>query len=155
METIDAILRDVPLFHGLTGETLELIAGCASNVHFDQDETIFRQGDPADTFFVIRHGSVALETFVPARGPVTIETIESGDVLGWSWLFAPYRWHFDARALIDVRATAFEATCLRAKCDANPALGYQLMSRFAQVMIERLQWTRLRLLDVYGSTAAG
>jgi CRP-like cAMP-binding protein len=154
VETIDTILRDVPLFEGLPDEALELIAGCGSNVHFGEGELLFRQGDPADTFFVIRHGSVALETFAPARGPVTIETIESGDVVGWSWLFAPYRWHFDAKALVAVRATAFDGACLRGKCDADPALGYQLMSRFAQVMIERLQWTRLRLLDVYGYAAA-
>ena len=79
-----------------------------------------------------------------------IETIEAGEVIGWSWLFPPYRWHFDARALTSVRATGFDGACLRAKCDDDPALGYDLMSRFAQVLIERLQWTRLRLLDVYG-----
>jgi hypothetical protein len=79
-----------------------------------------------------------------------IETIESGEVIGWSWLFEPYRWHFDARALTVVRATAFDGACLRGKCEADPALGYALMSRFAQVLIERLQWTRLRLLDLYG-----
>jgi CRP/FNR family transcriptional regulator, cyclic AMP receptor protein len=102
---------------------------------------------------VIRHGSVAIETFVPARGAVTIETVGAGEVLGWSWLFAPYRWHFDARALSPVRATGFDGACLRGKCEADPALGYELMGRFAQVLIERLQWTRLRLLDVYGDGA--
>ena len=71
-------------------------------------------------------------------------------MVGWSWLFPPYRWHFDARALSHVRATAFDGACLRGKCEDDPALGYDLMKRFAQVLIERLQWTRLRLLDVYG-----
>jgi len=75
-------------------------------------------------------------------------------VLGWSWLFPPYRWHFDAHATTVVRATAFDGTCLRGKCDADPALGYELTSRFAQTLIERLQWTRLRLLDVYGNVGA-
>ena len=150
METIEQILRDVPLFDGLTDDALELIAGCGSNVHFREGEVLFREGDPADTFYVIRHGSIAVEMFVPARGPVTIETMQSGEVLGWSWLFAPYRWQFDARALQDVRATGFDGACLRGKCDADPALGYDLMKRFAQVMTERLQWTRIRLLDVYG-----
>ncbi len=75
----------------------------------------------------------ALETYFPARGPVTIETLEAGEVLGWSWLFPPYRWHLDARALTTVRATAFDGACLRGKCEADPALGYELMSRFAQV----------------------
>jgi CRP/FNR family transcriptional regulator, cyclic AMP receptor protein len=150
METIDAVLRDVPVFAGLAPEQLSLIAGCGSNVRFAEGEVLFREGDPADTFYVLRHGSVALETFVPARGAITIETLETGEVVGWSWLFAPYRWHFDARALSLVRATAFDGACLRGKCEDDPRLGYELMSRFAQVLIERLQWTRLRLLDVYG-----
>ena len=151
MATIETLLHEVPLFAGLEPAQLELIAGCGSNVHFDDDQVLFREGDPADTFYVVRHGSVALETFVPSRGGVTIETLEAGEVLGWSWLFAPYRWHFDARALAPIRATAFDAACLRGKCEADPLLGYALMSRFAGVLIERLQWTRLRLLDVYGS----
>jgi CRP/FNR family cyclic AMP-dependent transcriptional regulator len=154
VETIDTILRDVPLFSGLADEEFELMAGCGSNVHFREEELLFREGDAADTFYVVRHGSVVLELFVPGRGPVTIETIESGDVIGWSWLFPPYRWHFDARALVDVRATGFDGACLRGKCEADSRLGYDLMTRFAQVMMERLQWTRLRLLDVYGYATA-
>jgi CRP-like cAMP-binding protein len=154
LETIETLLRDVPLFRGLSEEALELIAGCGANTHFREGGVLFRQGDPAETFYVVRHGSVALELFVPARGPVTIETIEAGDVLGWSWLFPPYRWQFDARALVEVRATAFDGTCLRGKCDEDARLGYDLMSRFARVMTERLQWTRIRLLDVYGYAAA-
>jgi len=150
METIDAVLRDVALFDGLSADELELVAGCGSNVRFKEDELLFRDGEDADTFFVLRHGSVALETFVPARGPVTIETLEAGDVVGWSWLFPPYRWHFDARALSLVRATVFDGACLREKCARDPKLGYDLMSRFAQITVERLQWTRMRLLDVYG-----
>jgi CRP/FNR family transcriptional regulator, cyclic AMP receptor protein len=153
METIETVLRDVPLFAGLGSDELETVAGCGSNVRFRLDETLFRDRDEANTFYVIRQGSVALEMFVPTRGAVTIETLEAGDVLGWSWLFPPYRWHFDARALSLVRATTFDGACLRAKCEADPKLGYDLMSRFAQVAIQRLQWTRLRLLDVYGYAA--
>ncbi|HSC51640.1 MAG TPA: cyclic nucleotide-binding domain-containing protein [Gaiellaceae bacterium] len=154
METIDALLREVPVFRGLEPAQLELIAGCGSNVHFGQGAVLFREGDAADTFYLVRHGSVALETYVPARGPAVIETLEAGEVVGWSWLFPPYRWHFDARALTDLRATAFDGACLRGKADADPRLGYDLMSRFAQVLIERLQWTRLRLLDLYGHDGA-
>jgi len=150
METIDSLLREVPVFHGLSPDELTTLAGCASNVHFDQGEVLFREGDAADTFYLVRHGSIALEIFVPARGPAIIETLEAGEVAGWSWLFPPYRWHFDARALTAVRATAFDGACLRGKCEDDPKLGYALMSRFAQVLIERLQWTRLRLLDLYG-----
>jgi|SRR5581483_11302974 len=154
MQTIDEILREVPFFWGLESDHLELIAGCGANVAFKADDLLFRDGDPAETFYIVRHGSVALETFVPARGPFTIETLEEGEIIGWSWLFPPYRWHFDARALSLVRATAFDGACLRRKCGSDPRLGYELMTRFAQVVIERLQWTRMRLLDVYGYASA-
>jgi CRP/FNR family transcriptional regulator, cyclic AMP receptor protein len=150
METIETLLEGVPVFNGLPAEDLALIAGCARNVHFDAGTVLFREGDQADTFYLVRHGSVALETYVAARGPAIIETLEAGEVAGWSWLFPPYRWHFDARALTGLRATAFDGACLRGKCLDDPRLGYELMSRFAQVLIERLQWTRLRLLDLYG-----
>ena len=150
MKTVTQLLGEARFFDGLRVETIELVSGCASNVQFDPGTTIFREGEHADAFYLLRHGSVALETYVPARGAVMIETIEAGDVLGWSWLFPPYRWHFDARALTAVRATAFDGECLRGKCAADPALGYELVSRFAQTLIQRLQWTRLRLLDVYG-----
>jgi len=153
MQTIETILRDVPLFQGLAPDQLELIAGCGSNIHFSEGELLFREGQEADTFYVLRQGGVALETFVPARGSVTIETIDAGEVVGWSWLFQPYRWHFDARALTLVRATSFDGACLRGKIESDHELGYALMSRFAQVMIERLQSTRLRLLDMYGYAA--
>jgi CRP-like cAMP-binding protein len=148
---LDEILAQVPFFEGLPEDEIALIAGCGRNVRFDAGETIFRQGDAADTFFVVRHGTVAVGNFVPPRGELVIETLESGDLLGWSWLFPPYRAHFDARALSTVRATQFDGACLRDKCAADPVLGRDLMSRFAQVLIERLQWTRLRLLDVYGN----
>jgi CRP-like cAMP-binding protein len=154
MRTIDTLLGEVPLFEGLAADELELLAGCASNARFRQGELLFREGEAADTFYVVRHGTVALETFVPPYGGVTIQTVEAGEVVGWSWLFEPHRWHLDARALTTVRATAFDASCLRRKCEDDPALGYDLMKRFAQVMIERLQWTRLRLLDVYGHPRA-
>lgn len=150
MRTIDALLREAPAFEGLTPAQLKLIAGCGANVQFPEGDVLFREGEPADTFFIIRHGSVVVELHYPPRGAVLIETIEAGEILGWSWLFPPYRWHFDARALSPVRATAFDGACLRGKCADDPAFGYELMSRFAQILIERLQWTRLRLLDVYG-----
>lgn len=153
MRRLDAVLADVPLLADLPAEQLELLAGCASNVHVRAGAGLFREGDPADVFYVVREGTVALELHAPPRGSLTIETIGSGELLGWSWLFPPYRWHFDARALTALRATAIDGACLRGKCDDDPALGYALMSRFAQVLMERLQATRLRLLDVYGGVA--
>jgi len=151
LRSIERVIAEVPLFEGLDDADLELLAGCAGNVHFASGDYLFREGDPADVFYVIRHGGVALELFVPTRGAVIIDTLDAGEVLGWSWLFAPYRWHFDARAVGVVRATGFDGACLRGKCEDDPALGYRLMERFARIAIERLQSTRLRLLDVYGS----
>jgi CRP-like cAMP-binding protein len=150
VRSIEEELADVPFFDGMSTETMSLLGGCARNVHFGHGDFLFRASDPAPVFYALRHGTVALETFVPARGPVLIDTIGAGEVLGWSWLFPPFRWHFDGRAVDDVRATSFDATCLREKADADPSLGYDLMRRFAQIAIERLQSTRLRLLDVYG-----
>lgn len=151
LRSLDAVLSEAPLFAGMSESQLELLAGCAANVRFERGVPLLRRGDPADAFYLIRHGSVALETFVPGRGPVVIETLEPGEVLGWSWLFPPYRWHLDARALTVVSALGVDGACLRGKCEADPRLGYDLMTRFSQVLIERLQWTRLRLIDVYGS----
>ena len=154
VKRLEDILGDVPFLAGLGAEELALLAGCARNVHFGAGDELFREGEPADTFYVVRQGSVSLEIHAAARGGMAIETIDAGEVIGWSWLFPPYRWHFDARALTSVRATAFDGECLRGKCEADSALGYELMKRFAQVLIQRLQWTRLRLLDVYGDGSA-
>ena len=145
-------LHGVPLFGHLDGAQLALIEECASDARFEPGEQLFREGDAARSFFVIRTGTVAIEVFVPVRGAVRIETLSLGEALGWSWLFPPYRRQFDARALTGVHTTVFHAECLRAKCDADPVLGYELMRTFAQVLVERMQWTHLRLLDVYGDS---
>ena len=82
-----------------------------------------------------------------------IETLDPGEIVGWSWIFPPYVWHFDARAVDEVRVVSFDGACLRGKCESDHALGYELMRRFAGVMIDRLLHTRLRLLDVYGRSS--
>lgn len=153
MKTIEELLAEAPAFEGMSEEHLALIAGCAQNKAFREGEYLMREGDPADNFFVIRHGRVAMEIFVPQRGAVTIETIDDGDLLGWSWLMPPFRCHMDARALGTVHTVVFDAACLRGKSDTDPVLGYGLMRRFIPVIVERLQATRVRLLDVYGHVA--
>lgn len=150
MKKLEELLADQPIFKGLDAEYIQVIADCASNVVFKEGEQIFKEGDPADHFYVIRRGKVALEIFVQRRGPVNILSVEDGDVLGWSWLFPPYKWHFDARAMELTRAAAFDAKCLRGKIEGDPRLGYGLMKRFAQVMLDRMNASRLQLLDMYG-----
>jgi len=150
MQTLDELLAESPVFAGLDPAHLALIAGCGHNVAYEAGDVIFREGDPAETFYLLRRGRVMLSTHLPNQGDVAIESIEPGDVLGWSWLHEPHRWHFDAVASEDCGAIVFDGTCLHDKCTDDHELGYALLNRFAQVMIDRLQHTRLRLLDVYG-----
>ncbi len=150
MRDMTALLRASPVFAGLEEGELAFISGCGWNVHFREGDTIFKFGEPADRFFVLRGGTVGIEIRAPGRPARRLETLGEGEVLGWSWLFPPYTWQFDARALTDVRATAFDGTCLRDKCDADPRLGYELMKRFAGIVTARLQSARMQLLDLYG-----
>jgi CRP-like cAMP-binding protein len=150
MQTLDDVLSQHAFFKGLKPEYLALIAGCAQNVHFNPGDYLIREGTAADRFFAIRAGQVAVEAYVPSRGGVTLQTLGEGEILGWSWLFPPYEWQFDARARESVRATAFDGACLRSKCDGDPALGYELMKRVARLVSSRLEATRRQLLDVYG-----
>jgi signal-transduction protein with cAMP-binding, CBS, and nucleotidyltransferase domain len=152
MQTIPELLAHVPALAALTPAHRDTIAGCARNRVFEADEMILREGRPADTFHVIRAGAVALETYVPRRGPVIVETLHDGDLLGWSWLVPPYRVAFDGRAVATTHTIEFDGACLRGKCDADPALGYELLKLVATVIVERLQETRMRLLDVYGKS---
>ncbi len=150
METLETILAEIPVFHGLKPEYLALITGCASNVRFTADQFIGRKGEPANRFFLIRQGRVAVEIHAPGRGVLTIQTVGENEVLGWSWLLPPYQWHFDARALCVTRALALDAKCLRTKFDKDPALGYELLLRFSQLIEQRVEAMSLQLLDLYG-----
>ena len=153
MRTIDALLAELPAFEGMAAERLELIAGCAAHRVVDGGEYLLREGEQADAFYAIRQGHVALETYVPQRGALTLETLHDGDLVGWSWLIPPYRTVFDARASGRVHTVAFDGRCLRGKCEADHSLGYDLLTRFVAVIVERLQATRLQLLDVDGHVA--
>ncbi len=153
MDTIADLLSRHPYFEGLEPRYLALVAGCGRNVHFGAGSYLAREGDAADRFFAVRRGSVAVETFVPTRGAVTLQTLGEGEILGWSWLFPPYVWQFDARARDEVSAIAFDGACLRSKCDADPALGYDMMKRLARLVSSRLEAARRQLLDVYGPAA--
>jgi CRP-like cAMP-binding protein len=153
--TIDELLGEADVFDGLGPAQLELIAGCGRIVAFEAGEELFREGQPANDFYLVRHGRIALELFMPGRGPLTISTHGRGELVGWSWLFAPYRWHLDGRAVERGSAVLFDGACLRGKAESDHDLGYELMKRFAVQMVDRLQATRLQLLDVYGHVATG
>ncbi|GHD60467.1 hypothetical protein GCM10017083_46370 [Thalassobaculum fulvum] len=147
---LDRILREHRFFAGLDEESCGVVCGCAKNVRFEAGEYLFRAGEPADQFYLLRHGRVALEVAAPGRGAVTFQTVGEGEIVGVSWLIPPYRWTYDAKAVELVRAIAMDAACLRRKCEADHDLGYEMMKRFVPVLVDRLQNTRLQILDVYG-----
>lgn len=144
-----------PFFDGIDAELRTLLVGCAANERFEPGEFLLREGKAADKFFLIRGGTVAVEVDVPGKKPIILETMGEGDVLGWSWMVAPFMATFDARATVAVRALSFDGKCLRKKMAADPALGYAVMSRFVPVMAHRLHQTRMQLLDLYGVDAEG
>jgi CRP-like cAMP-binding protein len=149
METLERIIAEHPFFAGLESYYTGLLVGCGANVRFHPGTYIFKEGEEANEFYLIRSGRVALEVFAPQHKPVVIETLEEGDILGWSWLLPPYLWKFHAHAVQDTRAIALDGKCLRTKCEQNHDLGYEVLKRFAQIMERRLEATRLQILDVY------
>ncbi|MCC6345160.1 MAG: cyclic nucleotide-binding domain-containing protein [Bryobacterales bacterium] len=154
MENLEKILSEHPFFDGIDKTYLDILTGCARNVHFEAGAYLGREGEDATSFFLIRKGKVALEIRTPQRPPLVILTLEDGDILGFSWLVPPHLWRFDMRAVGSVRALALDGRCLRGKCEENHDLGYELLKRFAYVVDNRLQATRLQLLDVYAAARA-
>lgn len=152
--SLGELLSSHPMFAGLPPADIETMAGCARNVILRPGEMLLTEGQRADTFYLIRHGLVSIEIHSPGVGSIVIETVGPGGVIGWSWLFPPYRCYFDARAVELIRAVAFDATCLRDKAETNHELGHVLYKRFTKVLLERLQMTRVRLLDLYGAGVA-
>lgn len=149
MEGLERFLVESPFFKGMKKEYLELLVGCASNVRFDAGEFILREGTVANASYLIRQGKVALEVVAPKRGSITIQTLSAGEVLGWSWLVRPYHWHFNARAVELTRAIALNGECLRRKSEDDCCLGYELLKRFTEIMVERLQAARFQLVNIY------
>ena len=149
METLQRILGEHPFFSGMDDRLLQMLVGCARNVRFEEGEVVFGEGEEANQFYLLRHGRVALQLFGDRRGPLTISTLEPGDILGWSWLSAPYRWKFTAKALDLTRAISLDGKCLRDKSEKDHDLGFELLKRFVHIVEDRLQATRLQLLNVY------
>jgi len=149
MEDLTKILRSHPFLSDLDDIYIKQIAGCASNVVFRENEFIFREGEEAKRFYLLRTGKVALEINGREKGRIRVLTIGPGQILGWSWIVLPYRWHFDAEVLEDVRAIALDGECLRKKFDADPKLGYEMLVRFSQIVEQRLNVARIQLIDMY------
>ncbi len=143
------ILSEHPFFKDLKQEYLDFIVGCASNVRFKPDEVIFEEGGEANKFYLIRDGKVAIEILAGQHRPIIIQTIHEGDILGWSWLVPPHLSRFHCRAAAETRAIALDGKCLREKCEKDHAMGYELLMRLTKILTQRLESTRMQLLDIY------
>ena len=135
-----------PFLVGMSEHHIHLLADCAMRSHFEAGHVIFREGEPANRFYLIERGKVSLESSTLGE-PVKIEEIGDGDLLGWSWLFPPYAWHFTARALENTTAIFFYGTVLREYSEKDHSLGFELFKRMSAVMLRRLQAARQKLLN--------
>ena len=146
---LHAFLAEHPFVRGIPPQHLDLIASAASEATYEPRELIFHEGDEAGEFHLIRRGKVAIEIFTPDRGPVAIETINTNEVLGWSWLVEPHRWLFDAQAIEPTEVIAIDARKIRESMAADAELGNELLRRFVPIIVARLQAMRMQFLDLY------
>ena len=149
MTPLELSLSRHPFFQEFGQPHLAAIAACANTAVFDAATFLFRAGEPAHAFFAIQRGRVAIASLTPHEGPVTIQSVGDGDLLGWSWLVPPYRCHFGARALEETSVVAFNAACVREQLERDHELGHLVMRRFAQVMASRLEAMSAQLTSVY------
>ena len=145
---VETLISRHPFLQGMSPHQLRLLSDCAMRAHFAAGELVFRAGEPANRFYLLQQGRVALEACTKTQGNVLVEIIGAGDVLGWSWLFPPYFWRFSARALEPTEAIFIYGTPLREECEFDHELGYELLKRMAEVMVKRLQAARKQWLEL-------
>lgn len=153
MQDLEHILQRQKYLENLNPEFIRFIVGCASNVRFKTNDYIFHEGEEAKHFYIIRKGLVVIQMPLIAGKTPTIQSLGENDILGWSWLFPPYHWHFSAFVKKDTRAIALDGECLRNKCEQNHELGFELMKRFSHIVNQRLQSAREQILDIYTQTS--
>jgi CRP-like cAMP-binding protein len=153
MKNLELILAKHPFFQNIPEENIRSIAGLAKIVQFMEGDVLFKEGGDADKFYLIIKGKVALETFAPGKGAVTLQTVEDGEMLGWSWLVAPYKYRFGARVITKTEMIVINGEELRLLCEKDPVLGYKMMKSMLQAITFRLEQTRLLVMDVYANRA--
>ena len=153
METLEEMIVKHPFWAGLNLHYFDLLKKCAGFQRFEASRSIFQEGGNADHFYQIQKGRVTLHAFVPGRGVVTVQTLGAGDALGWSWLFPPYQWHFSAHSSDSTETIIFDAKPLRDEAEENHDFGYELTKRVSKMLLQRLQGTRLLLVNFYGFPA--
>lgn len=142
--------KAIKLLTALPSPQRQRLMALAQEVSFPEDTRIFEAGGTADRFWVIRSGAVSLDQRVTSIQRVTVASLGSGDLLGWSWLFPPYQWDFGAEAFSPVRAYEFDAAAVLRLCEEDPGLGMSLVRHVAEILAHRLELTRGRLMEQYG-----
>ena len=150
-----AELGDHPFLRGMADGHLAVLSRVCWVAPVRQGHLLFAEGDTAHRFWLIRSGHVALDLQAPGERQLIVETLGQGDLLGLSWLVPPYQWQFSATAVHDTMTFEFNADEVRAVCESDPGLGYQLLQRVMSAASSRLYATRVRLLDLYGGPGAG
>lgn len=148
VDGLGPIVAQHPFFADMDPAALGIVVGCCANHVFKSGTFLYRQGEKADKFYLIREGRVSLEFYVPGRESIALETLEAGEIIGWSWLIPPYEWSNDARAVDTVRAISIDGACLRGKMEKDRVLGYEITRRFLPIMARRLMNDRLRILEL-------
>jgi CRP/FNR family transcriptional regulator, cyclic AMP receptor protein len=154
MQSLKPSISEHPFLRSLSSAYLQILTDCAEERAFAAGEVIFREGDIADRFYLIEQGKVALESHVSPEGGLAVQDLGPHDVLGWSWLFPPYVWHFQARAVEATRTISFNGAHLLVACEKNHEFGYDLMKRLAQVLIRRLQAAQKQLTKLHATRTA-
>jgi CRP/FNR family transcriptional regulator, cyclic AMP receptor protein len=149
---LEAAVAAHPFLIGVSANHVRLLADCAMRSQFKIGQIIFQKGETANRFYLIERGRVALESSIDDE-VIRIDEIGPGDLLGWSWIFPPYVWHFDARAIEPTTAIFLYGTILREYCENDPALGYELFKRMSEVMMRRLQAARDKLTEAMKKTS--
>lgn len=135
-----------PFVQGMDAHQLSVLSQSAAATEFQAGQIIFQTGDPANGFYLIESGRVVLEARQPDGSSRAVDVVSAGEPLGWSWIFEPYRWQFDARATEPTCALSFSGILLRQHRDEDLVLSHELFKRMCQVMVQRLQHARSRLV---------
>ena len=146
---LDEVRERSSLLHALTNDQIALFESVATLHRVSAGEALVEEDQSADAFYIVIEGKIGLELTSPGRAPIVIQTLGSGDLVGLSWLFPPYRWNWRALALVDTELAAFDAVTVRSELEKNRDLAFEVMTVVSGEVVRRLQRTRVQLLDLY------
>lgn len=144
---IEAAINQQDFFLGLDQRFTRFLATCAVAQHVPAERTLFRHDAHADRFYLLQSGRVSVEVAAISGPPLELQELEAGDVIGWSWLIPPYRWHFQARATEESEVIEFDGDAILEHCEQEPAFGYELFKRFSGLMSRRISYAREKMMD--------